>query len=389
MNSSTCSRVWVDVDLDALQYNYRRIVATVAPCEAIAVLKANAYGMGVTAISAALENAGCFYFGVADVQEALALSHRRGIKVQILGAVLPDEIQPAVEAGIVLPCGDMHTAQHLRDAGRLLGKPVRAHFLIDSGMGRLGIPLDESLALIREVVRWDDVNFEGIYSHFPVAYRTGSEYTLQQMDRFRALLSTLAGEGIHFHWRHIANSDAVNNFPSSYADPFNAVRAGINLYGSFDPEGARIMNLRPVVSLKTRIAAIRELSEGSCIGYGCTYRLPKRMRVGTIPIGYADGVPMSLSNRGHVLVHGTPCHIIGRVSMDYTTIALDTVPEAVCGDEVICLGGDGPAGIAPDHWAVLKGSHAYDILCSIGPRVERRYIGGGSTPCPKPAFEQE
>jgi alanine racemase len=387
LNTSTSARVWLDVDLDALQLNYRKIVATVHPCEAIAVLKANAYGMGVDAVSKALAHAGCSCFGVADVQEAVALSKHPNVKVQILGAILPDEIYPAAEAGVVLPCGDVDTAMRIRDAGCRIGRPVRAHFLIDSGMGRLGCPIAEALPFIEAVIGWDEVNWEGIYSHFPVAYRTGGEYTRNQIMSMRALLDVLAGKGIVFAWRHIANSDAVNNFPASYEAPFNAVRTGINLYGSFDPEGARIMNLRPVVSLKTRIATIRELSEGACVGYGCTYRLPKRMRVGTIPVGYADGMPMSLSNRAHVLVHGTPCHIIGRVSMDYTTIALDTVPHAVCGDEVTCLGGDGPAAITPDHWAVLKGSHAYDILCSIGPRVARRYIGGKSNPVLEPAVQ--
>jgi len=376
VSAVACSRVWLDVDLAALEANYRKIAVAVQPCEVVAVLKANAYGLGVGAVASALESAGCRYFGVADLQEALVLRQQPGIRVQVLGALLPEEILAAAEAGIILPCGDMEAAGLIRDAGQQLGKSVRAHFLVDSGMGRLGIPLAEAGDFIREVACWDGVNWEGIYSHFPVAYRTGSAYTLGQIRAVCGLLEQLAHEGITFEWRHIANSDAVNNFPESYAAPFNAVRTGINLYGSFDPEGSRVLALDPVISLKTRLVVVRELAAGACIGYGCTYRLPKRMRVGTIPVGYADGVPMGLSNRGHVLVRGVPCHVIGRVSMDYTTIALDTVPGAACGDEVVCLGGEGPAAITPEHWATLKGTHAYDILCSIGPRVVRRYGGG-------------
>jgi len=387
MQKQVSARVWLDVDLAALQSNYRKIAAAVAPCETVAVLKANAYGLGVEPVATALQAAGCRYFGVADVQEALLLAQRSGIRVQILGAVLPDEIPVAVAAGVILPCGDRATASLLQAAGASAGGRVRAHFLVDSGMGRLGIPLEEAAALIRALVCEGGVAWEGIYSHFPVAYRTGSAYTQRQIAGMRALLADLEADGITFRWRHMANSDAVNNFPASYAAPFNAVRTGINLYGSFDPEGSRLLELSPVIALKTRLAVVRELAAGSCIGYGCTYQLPRRMRVGTIPVGYADGVPMGLSNRGHVLVRGTPCHVLGRVSMDYTTIALDAVPEAECGDEVTCLGGSGPAGISPEHWAVLKGSHAYDILCSIGPRVVRRYIGAGSGVSLQPAVQ--
>ena len=373
MQDQVSFRVWLDVNLAALQLNYRKIASSVFPCEAIAVLKANAYGLGVEPVAEALEAAGCRYFGVADLQEALLLSRRPGIRVQILGAVLPEEIPAAVAAGVILPCGDRDTAVLLQQAGHASGRPAPIHFLVDSGMGRLGIPLSEARDLIREVAHWDGIEPEGIYSHFPVAYRTGGDYTMRQITVMRALIAALEGDGITFPWRHIANSDAINNFPESFMAPFNAVRTGINLYGSFDPEGSRVLELEHVISLKTRLAVVRELSEGACIGYGCTYRLPKRMRVGTIPVGYADGVPMGLSNRGHVLVRGVPCHVLGRVSMDYTTIALDAVPDAHCGDEVTCLGGTGPAAITPEHWAVLKGSHAYDILCSIGPRVVRRY----------------
>ncbi len=368
------SRAWLEVDLGALQRNYRNIAAAVSPCEVISVLKANAYGLGLEPVSASLIDAGCRYFGVAELREALRLASHPGVRVQILGAIFADEIPAAAAAGVILPCSDMETAEHISGAAVALGHPVRAHFLIDTGMGRLGVPLAEAAWFIRRAVQLPGVIWEGIYSHFPVAYRTGSDYTNGQIDAMRVLMSELESDGITFTWRHIANSDAINNFAASYAAPFNAVRAGINLHGSFDPEGNRLLTLDPVISLKTRLIAVRELEAGACIGYGCTYRLPRRMRVGTIPIGYADGVPMGVSNRGHVLVQNRACHVLGRVSMDYTTIALDVVPEAVSGDVVTCLGGTGPAAITPEHWATLKGSHAYDILCSVGPRVVRKYV---------------
>lgn len=368
------ARVWLEIRLSALQANYRQIAAAVSPGTVIGVLKADAYGMGVEPVADALEEAGCRYFGVADIHEACALAARPGLRVQILGSVLPDEMEPALRAGIIVPCGDWETAEALRAAVGRTGVRARAHLLVDSGMGRLGVPLSEAASMMRAVAPWPEIEWEGIYSHFPIAYRAGDAYSRNQVEGMRNLLQALEAEGIRFAWRHMANSDAVHNVPESYQAPFNAVRTGINLYGSFDPEGSRRFPLQQVVSLKTRLAAVRTLPEGSCIGYGCTYRLPRQARVGTIAAGYADGVPMALTNRGYVLIRGIPCPILGRVSMDYTTIALDGVPDARCGEEVVCLGGEGPSAITPEHWAQLKGTHAYDILCSFGRRVKRCYV---------------
>jgi len=369
---STAS-VWLEIDLGVLQDNFRRIARAVAPCQVIGVLKANAYGLGAQPIARALQQAGCRRFSVAELNEGLSLSGI-GADVQLLGAVLPDEVEPSVEAGILLPVGDLDTAHRISEAAACLGRQARVHFVVDTGMGRLGVPVAQAAALIREAVRLPSVDWEGIYSHFPVAYHSGSEYTCGQMDAFEALLATLEADGIRFAWRHIANSDAVNNFPRAFRPPYNAVRTGINLHGSFDTEGRRSLSLVPVLSLKTRLAAVRRLKAGSSIGYGCTYRLPREMLVGTVSAGYADGLPLALSNRGTLLVGGVPCPVLGRVSMDYTTLSLETVPDARCGDEVVCLGGQGPAAVSVEDWAQLKGTHSYDIICSFGSRVEHRFI---------------
>lgn len=367
------ARVWLEIDLGLLQANFSRIAHAVSPCQVMAVLKADGYGLGAEPIARALQAAGCRRFGIAELNEAFNLVDAGG-DIQLLGAVLPDEIEPAIEAGIILPVGDDETAVGLSRTAQRLGTSARAHFLVDTGMGRLGVPVDKAAALIRESVQLPLVEWEGIYSHLPVAYHSGSDFTGAQMDAFEALLAVLADDGIQFAWRHIANSDAVNNFPRAFQAPYNAVRTGINLHGSFDTEGRRSLSLEPVLSLKTRLAAVRRLPAGANIGYGCTYRLPREMLVGTVAAGYADGLPMALSNRGSLLVDGVPCPVLGRVSMDYTTISLEPVPHAACGDEVLCLGGQGPAAIAVEDWAQLKGTHSYDIICSFGRRVERRFV---------------
>jgi alanine racemase len=369
------NRVWLEIDLSVLQDNYRKMVDAVVPCRVMGVLKANAYGLGVEPIARALVAAGCRSLGVAELNEALQLSSS-GCQVQILGGVLEDEIEPAVTAGIGLPITDLDVARRISKIAVDSGRPAQCQFLIDTGMGRLGIALDDAVAVIKAVVKMPGLNCDGIYSHFPIAYRGGSDYTHRQIDRFRSLLGELKCESIEFSHRHIANSDAINNFPRSYAAPFNMVRSGINLHGCFDSEGQRILDMQPVLSLKSRLIAVRNMKKGEYIGYGCSYRVPHDMQVGVVAAGYADGLPLALSNRGHLLVHGRSCRVLGRVSMDYTTVSLENITDARCGDEVTCLGRQGNSVISVDDWAQIKDTHAYDIICSFGGRVVRRYLGG-------------
>jgi len=366
-------RVRLEISLAALRENFAKIAAAVSPCQVIAVLKANAYGLGVKEPARALAEVGAARLGVAELNEAVELTDL-GLPVHILGGVLPDEIPHAVEAGIILPITDFETARDIAaEAGRQKRKAA-CHFLIDTGMGRLGILAGEAEDAVCRCLELPNLDCEGIYSHFPFAYRGGSGMTNRQIDLFLDLLLRLEARGVRFRLRHIANSDAVNNFPRAYQAPFNAVRTGINLHGSFDTEGRRALDLTSILTLKTRLTAVRRLPKGMTIGYGCTCTLSEDTLVGTISAGYADGLPLALSNRGHVLIHGRPCPILGRVSMDYTTVSLDRVPDARCGDEVVCLGGTGPSAVSVEDWARIKGTHPYDIICSFGSRVERRYI---------------
>lgn len=374
MNRSTPPhRVWLEVSLNTLSDNYQKIASAVAPARVMAVLKANAYGLGAKPIAEALAQAGVARFGVAEPYEALALSGL-GLPVQILGSVLPEEIPALVSANVVLPITDLTSAKQIHDEGRRQNRRVKVHFKIDTGMGRLGILLSDAPRVIRETRAFSHLDPEGIYSHLPVAYRAGEEYTQRQIHDFTGLVRAMEAEGMTFAWRHIANSDAINNFPQAAQSPFNLVRTGINLHGSFDTEGKRALHLRSVLTLKTRLTAVRQMPQGAFIGYGLTHRLAHATPVGTISAGYADGLPLALSNRSYVLIRGIPCPILGRLSMDYTTVALDQVPEACVGDEVICLGGEGPHAISVEDWAHLKGTHPYEIICSIGTRVERRHI---------------
>ena len=374
MNLSSLPRVWLDIDLEMLRENHRHIGAAVAPARIMAVLKADAYGLGCLPIGRALAAAGIRRFGVAEPSEAFRLAEL-GLPVQILGAILPDEIPELVRQKIVLPLADVTSANLISREAVRQGVQARGHLKIDTGMGRLGLPLQNALAAIKTIHRLPGLICEGIYTHFPLAYRGGDEMTQRQIDGLIALIAQLKREGITFACRHVANSDAINNYPRTAKPPFNWVRTGINLHGSFDIEGCRRLQLRSILTFKTRLVSVRRLPEGSTIGYGATYRLPHDLPVGTISAGYADGLPLALSNRGYVLIRGRACPIIGRLSMDYTTVSLEQVPDAVPGEEAVCLGGEGPQAISVETWAQLKGTHPYEIICSFGNRVKRCYTG--------------
>ena len=366
-------RVWVEVNLDGLRANYRRIAAAVKPAKVLCVLKANAYGLGVEPYAAALAKTDCVGFGVAEPHEALQLLPF-GKPVQILSSVLPDEITPMVEVGVTLPVIDVPTAKLIDAAAKRVGRRAKVHFKLDTGMGRLGILAVEAPRVIREVVAsCPNLDCEGIFSHCPTAFDPADEFANDQIALFKAILKDVAKDGITFRKIHIAASDAINNFPAAKRAPFNIVRTGINLHGSFDPNGRRVLKVESVLTLKTRVAQVRLLPAGTTLGYGRTWCLAKPTKVATISAGYADGLPLALTNRGHVLINGAPCPVIGRISMDYTTVDVSKAGDVKPGDEVIALGGKGKYAITPDDWASLKGTHAYDIICSFGNRVERVY----------------
>jgi alanine racemase len=368
-------RVWLDINLKTLEENFRKIAETVSPCSVMAVLKANAYGLGVNGIAKTLSKAGAGAFGAAELNEALEL-RKTGKPVHILGGILEDEIPDAINAGIVIPVTSREIAELISRESVRQNKTAECHFLIDTGMGRLGILAENAVETIIGTVRLPNLDFSGIYSHFPMAYRQACEITEGQIEKFLNIINTLKSNGITFKKIHMANSDAVNNFPMTFHSPFNYVRTGINMYGAFDNEGRRILKINSILSLKTRLVSIRTLSAGMTVGYGCTCRLLRDTQIGTVCAGYADGLPLALSNRGSVIINGVLCPIMGRVSMDYTTVSLENAPDAQRGDEVTCLGGHSPTAITVEDWARTKGTHSYDIICSFGSRVQRRYIKG-------------
>ena len=381
-------RVIVEIDLKALVRNYRKIAAHCRPAKVLCVLKANAYGLGVGAYAQALAKAGCTMFGVAEPFEALELKkalaskfagsrgrRRLAPEIQILSSVLPDEIPEMVKAGVTLPVIDVPTAKLISAAAVKAKTVAKVHFKLDTGMGRLGILAKDAIAVMCEVRKLPNLDCEGAFSHFPMAYDPKDPFTKRQIKLFKGIVAAAEKEGFKFKKIHISASDGINNFPETAKKPFTVVRTGINLHGSFDPYGRKALKVEPVLSLKTRVAQVRELPAGTTLGYGRTWCLNAPTKVATISAGYADGLPLALTNRGFVFIGGKRCKIIGRISMDYTTVDVSDVPRVKPGDEVICFGKCGKDSITPDDWAALKGTHAYDIICSLGNRVQRIAIG--------------
>jgi len=367
--NTSYSRIWLEVNLKAIQDNFKQIAKTVHPAKVMVVLKANAYGLGILPIAKALKEAGAFRIGVAEINEVFPIVENLNIPVQILGSLFPEEIPEAVRLNVICPVSDYESAQALSREAQRQNKKVRIHFLIDTGMGRLGIPHFSTMELIEKSIHLPNLIIEGIYSHFSNANNPGHPHTQKQLSLFNSILRSVSR--LEFPIVHMANSDAINNFQSSY---FNMVRTGINLYGVFDLEGRRAYHLKPTLSLKTRLIACRQLPAGYNIGYGCTHTLGQSTIVGTIPAGYADGIPMAAGNSARVIIGRQECPIIGRVSMDYVTVDLTQHPSARPGDLVTIFGRSGDQEITVEDWALIKQSHPYDIICSLGNRVERRYI---------------
>ncbi len=364
-------RIWLEIRLGAIRRNFLRIQKTVSPASVMAVLKADAYGLGALPVAEALVEAGAARFGVAGLREAITLRRRFSLPIQILSGLLENEIPECVKRRIICPIPDLRTARLLSKEAVRQRKKVTVHIKVDTGMGRLGIPHFEARETIERILKLPGLEFEGIFSHFANANHPQHAKTREQIILFQNLLRDLEAKGHHFPIVHLANSDGINNFPESY---FNMVRTGINLYGVFDLLGFRAYQLSPSLSLKSELMECRLLPAGFTIGYGGTHTLFRDTWVGTIPAGYADGVPLAASNSGNVLIRGQACPIIGRVSMDYLTVDLTACLKAKAGDEVVFVGRSGKQEITIEDWARIKQTHPYDIICSLGPRVDRIYL---------------
>ena len=358
------ARAELVIDLNAVAGNYRRIAAFAAPCIPLPVVKADAYRLGAVTIGRTLVEAGAPLLLVATLDEALEL-RKAGLPAQIVGGVLPHEIADAVSEQVVCPVNELALARLISAEAEKRNCQASVDIQIDTGMGRDGIRCAEAESEIRRIRALPGLLVRGIYSHFPGALPEFASYTHTQISSFIALLGRLEQR---FRFVHFGGSDGIGHFPDILRPPFTHCRTGLALYGL--GATAEVLGLKPALSLKSTLVQVRKLPCGSNVGYNFTHRLDGDCRVGTVSIGYADGLPLALSNRGEVVVRGRRCRILGRISMDYVNIDLNGVPDAEPGDEVICLGD----GITIADWADAKQTHPHEVLCSLGHRLVRRYV---------------
>ena len=359
MNPDLFCRARLEVDRAAISANVRALQQLSCNCDVLGVVKANAYGVGTDIVVPALLESGVKILGVATLSEAAELL-KYGTELRLLSGVMPEEIAPAIEMGVTLPVIDFETACAIdAEAARQKRKAV-VQLAIDSGMGRVGIPAAEAAKTARRIMELKNLDVTGVYSHFPKA-EPGDTGSLEQIEK----MSTLARE-LQLPQCHLAASEGTLFMPGATRAPFNLIRLGIAMYGVLPGCG-----MQGAVKFKSRLAAVRRVPAGKTVSYGRLHKLSSDTLVGTVAAGYADGVPLALTNKGFFRVNGKLCPILGRVTMDYTMISLEAVPEAKAGDEVelfTSLPGD---AIDIANWSNYKRTHAWDILCSISPRVAR------------------
>lgn len=368
-------RTWAEISLDNLEHNYRALRACAPDSRFLGVVKANAYGHGAIPVARKLEELGADYLAVACLNEAMEL-RAAGIKmpILILGATPPELAGLVVEHDITQAVFTPELARALSAAAAEQGKRAKIHIKVDTGMSRLGLLGHDGAACAAraaELCAMPNLEHEGIFTHFANA-DGDEEYTMLQFTRFLDVLDELERKyKLKFEIRHCAASAAVLNYPCTHLD---MVRPGVALYGHYpDPscEGLDGPGLLPVMTLKSRVAAVRELPGGTPVSYGCTNRFgPEGGRVAVLPIGYADGLHRVLSNAGSVWLAGQPRPIMGRVCMDMCMVGLDGDADVKPGDVAEIFGPHMPV----ERHADLAGTIQYELLCAVSPRVPRVYL---------------
>ena len=373
-------RSYVLVSLDQIARNYRNVRAAVGPgVEVMAVVKADAYGHGALAVSRTLIREGAKWLAVSSVDEGVAL-RATGISARILvmAGFLPQERGAVVEYDLTPTAHSLDDIAELdrmaERAGRA-GRPLPFHLKIDSGMGRLGTRAQPA-EIVTALRALRHARIEGLMTHFASAADFTSPQTDQQLARFHACLAALREAGIGVDCVHTSSTNAIG-----YArrDAWhNMVRAGHALYGYVSPpRGAgpgQILDVQPALTWKAKILAVKDIPEGTLVGYGGTFRAPAAMRIAILGAGYADGVFHRLSNRGKVIAAGQIAPIVGTISMDLTTIDVSRTPELKPGDDVTLLGSEGDARLDAQQIARVAGTISYNILSSISARVRRVYV---------------
>lgn len=364
------NRAWIEIDMKNLQHNVKFLSSILSPkTKLMPAVKANAYGHGAVEITKALENLGISDFCVASAAEGIEL-REAGISGQILvlGYTPVADIKDIVSYDLTQTVVDIAYAKELQKFGR----QVNVHIGIDTGMHRLGIPYDQ-LEKITKLWDYTNLNITGVYSHLCVADSKDEKdrlFTRQQINRYNSLIKKLHQEGIRGFSTHLQSSYGILNYPKNQYD---YARIGIALYGILSTQGDKTSiqaDIKPVLSLKSRIISVRTLKKGEGAGYGLEYIAEKDSKIATVSIGYADGVPRALSGKGFVLCKGKRIPIVGRICMDQLLVDISDIPVDMNMEEVVLIGRSGQEEITVPEFASWADTISNEIVSRIGVRVE-------------------
>lgn len=368
-------RAWAEVDLGRLERNLANIRAALPPhLRHIAVIKADAYGHGSTAVATRLMRAGADLFAVANIEEAAALREiGSGWPILVLSAVLPVERGDVFTHNVIPTVSSLEEVAAFAAEAGARGHPLGVHVKIDTGMGRLGVWHAEAAALVAAIRRRRELRLEGVFTHFACA-DTDAAVTRAQRACFLGVLAESGLAKTPGLLVHADNSAGIDSFPRE--GPFNGARIGLLQFGVPPYSGSFLSDVavEPVFSFHTRVGLVKALPAGTPVSYGHTHTLRRSSRLAILTAGYADGIPTRMSNRGHVLIHGHKCPIVGRVTMDQTLVDTTDIPRAVAaGDQATLIGAQQGHQLDVQAFAAAAGQIPWETFCSISKRVRRIY----------------
>ena len=374
------SRVKAVISLDAVEQNFREMRKNIAEdTKMIAVVKADAYGHGAVPIAHLIEGYDYIWgFAAATAEEAVHLRENGVTKpILILGIVFEEYYPELVRDDIRLAVCEYEEAEKLSKEAVLQNKTVHIHIALDTGMTRIGYAdIPESVEEIKKIAGLPNLEIEGMFTHFSRADEYDRSPAMVQLERYQKFSDLVEAAGVEIPLHHCSNSAGIIRVPEAN---LSIVRAGITIYGIYPSSEVErdIVKLTPVMELKSHVTYVKDVPAGAAISYGGTYVADKKRRVATIPVGYADGYPRQLSNKGWVLIHGKKAPILGRVCMDQFMVDVTEIGDVKKGDEVTLLGRDGDEFISIEEIGDLCGRFSYEFACDISPRVPRIYVKDG------------
>ena len=374
------TRIRARIDLDAIEYNIEKMKENLPEdTKLIVVAKADCYGHGALQITSLLSLKEYVWgFAVATLDEAIVL-RRGGVTkpILVLGCIFPEQWIDALENNIRITVYTEELTKVLSDLAVKIGRKAYVHVKLDTGMGRIGFtPGKEGADKIEEISKLPNIVMEGLYTHFSKADEGDKSYTMKQMEAYTWMKEELAGRGITFSYYHCCNSAGIIDLKGAGQ---NLSRAGISTYGMYPSEEVHKENvdLKPALELISHVAFVKWVDEGEMISYGGTYVTKRRTKIATIPVGYGDGYPRSLSNKGYMLIHGKKAPIIGRVCMDQCMVDVTEIEDVKFGDEVVLVGRDGDEYLSVETLSRLSDRFNYEFVCLMGKRIPREYIRRG------------